>query len=541
MEISLVSCSQVKIIKNDVEIHELGFCNLMNNHQIFNNKINRICFDGLMMNGNKRWRRSCKVQLPALKAIKSETERTESVIRKQSDSEVRPKLYVGLPLDGVSDCNSVNHARAIAAGLKALKLLGLEGVEFPIWWGIVEKETMGQYNWSGYVALAKMVQEAGLKLRVSLCFHGLKEPSIPLPEWVSRIGELQPDIYFTDRPGRRYTECLSLAVDDLPVLNGKTAMQVYQGFLESFKSSFSPFMGSTITDISIGLGPNGELRYPSNPPASTRDTGVGEFQCFDKHMLGHLKVHAAVTGNPNWGLSGPHDAPTYYQTPNSNTFFKENGGSWRTPYGDFFLSWYSNQLISHGDRLLSLAFSIFRNTMVTVSGKVPLVHNWYKVQSHPSEMTAGFYNSDSRDGYNQVAELFAKNSCKIILPGMDLSDKHQPSKLYSSPELLLSQIRTACENHGVKCVGENLLASGMLLLNGFERIKHNLSKGTAVDSFTYQRMGAYFFSPKHFSSFTEFVRSLNQPELHHDDMPTYEKEETILVSKPVKDLRMQEV
>jgi hypothetical protein len=38
-----------------------------------------------------------------------------------------------------------------------------------------------------------------------------------------------------------------LAVDEVPVLNGKTPVQVYQEFCESFKSSFSHFFGSTIT------------------------------------------------------------------------------------------------------------------------------------------------------------------------------------------------------------------------------------------------------------------------------------------------------
>ncbi|MCI36365.1 inactive beta-amylase 9-like [Trifolium medium] len=37
-------------------------------------------------------------------------------------------------------------------------------------------------------------------------------------------------------------------------------------------------------------------------------------------------------------------------------------------------------------------------------------------------------------------------------------------------------------------------------------------------------MGAYFFSPEHFPSFTELVRSLNQPKLHLDDLPTEEEE-----------------
>lgn len=157
------------------------------------------------------------------------------------------KLYVGLPLDTVSRCNTINHARAIAAGLKALKLLGVDGVELPVWWGIAENEAMGKYNWSGYLAMVEMVEKLGLKLHISLCFHASEEAKIPLPEWVSRLGESEPSIYFTDRTGQQYKDCLSLAADDLPVLDGKTPLEVYQDFFENFKSSFSPFMGSSIT------------------------------------------------------------------------------------------------------------------------------------------------------------------------------------------------------------------------------------------------------------------------------------------------------
>lgn len=157
------------------------------------------------------------------------------------------RLYVGLPLDAVSDCNTINHARAITAGLKALKLLGVDGVELPVWWGIAEKEAMGKYEWSGYLKLAEMVQKAGLKLHISLCFHASKEPKIPLPDWVSQIGESQPSIFFTNRSGEQCRDCLSLSVDDLPVLDGKSPIQAYGNFCESFKSSFSAFLGSTIT------------------------------------------------------------------------------------------------------------------------------------------------------------------------------------------------------------------------------------------------------------------------------------------------------
>ena len=153
------------------------------------------------------------------------------------------RLFVGLPLD----CYSQQNARAIAVGLKALKLLGVEGVELPMWWGIVEKEGPCKYDWSSYLSLAKMVQDVGLKLHVSLGFHATEDRTAALPQWVSRIGETQPDIFFTDHSGRRYKKCLSLAVDDLPVLEGRTPMQVYEQFFESFRSSFADFMGSTIT------------------------------------------------------------------------------------------------------------------------------------------------------------------------------------------------------------------------------------------------------------------------------------------------------
>jgi len=462
----------------------------------------------------------------ATAAIQSEQLRSDSVSGRSTRSKSRDnvRLFVGLPLDTISDCNAVNHARAIAAGLKALKLLGVEGVELPVWWGIVEKEAMGKYEWSGYLALAEMVQNAGLKLHVSLCFHASKQHKLSLPEWVSRIGESEPSIFFTDRAGRQYKECLSLAVDDLPVLDGKTPVQVYREFCESFKSSFSSFMGSTITGISMGLGPDGELRYPSHQRLvkSNKITGPGEFQCYDKNMLSILKHHAEATGNPLWGLGGPHDAPTYNESPNSNNFFRDHGGSWESPYADFFLSWYSNQLISHGERILSLASSTFSETAITVYGKVPLMHSWYKTRSHPSELTAGYYNTTTRDGYEAVTEMFARNSCKLMLPGMDLSDEHQPHESLSSPELLLAQIRTACRKHGVEVSGQNSSATGAP--GGFEQIKKNLVGDNVVDLFSYQRMGAYFFSPEHFPSFTKFVRSLNQSELHSDDLPE-EKEE----------------
>jgi len=277
----------------------------------------------------------------------------------------------------------------------------------------------------------------------------------------------------------------------------------------------------------MGLGPDGELRYPSHHELPGKTEGAGEFQCYDQNMLSFLKQHAEASGNPLWGLGGPHDAPSYHQSPFSSGFFND-GASWESTYGDFFLSWYSNQLIAHGDRLLSLASSTFGDSGLTIYGRIPLMHSWYGTRSHPSELTAGFYNTANKDGYDPVAQMFAKNSCKMIVPGMDLSDAKQPKENHSSPELLLAQIMAACRKHEVKVSGQNSSESGVP--GGFEQIKKNLSGDNVLDLFTYYRMGASFFSPEHFPSFTEFVRSLKQPELHSDDLPTEEEgaESTVL-------------
>lgn len=49
---------------------------------------------------------------------------------------------------------------------------------------------------------------------------------ITLPQWVLEIGKDNQDIFFTDREGRRNTECLSWGIDKERVLQGRTAIEV---------------------------------------------------------------------------------------------------------------------------------------------------------------------------------------------------------------------------------------------------------------------------------------------------------------------------
>lgn len=444
-------------------------------------------------------------------------------------------FYVMLPADTVSASNTLNHCKAIQAGLLALKALGVDGVVMEVFWGIVERDAPTKYDWSAYLSLVKMIQEAGLKVQASICFHGSKSGKessfIPLPSWVLTVGNSDPDIFFTDISGNRFKDCLSLGIDSVPLFEGRTPLQMFSDMFQSFRSTFFDYIGNTIVGISVGLGPDGELKYPSFPEGKWKFPGVGEFQCYDKYMLANLKQHSEAMGQPVWGLRGPHDAPLYNQWSNEGGFFNDNGGSWSSPYGGFFLTWYSAELIAHGDRMLSLAASIFLEDEVIVAGKLPAVHWWYKTKSHAAELTAGFYNVEGRDGYDAVMQMFAKNASLVVLPRMDASDIYYPAEARCSPESVFLQIRRASYKHGVPVAGENSFPCCDSA--AFKRITDNVYLRNSPDlppltSFTFKSMGASMFFPDHWHHFVNFLRKIGQYRLmdNESDLPLKDQKMT---------------
>lgn len=163
------------------------------------------------------------------------------------DDTAPARLFVGLPIDSVTDGLTVNSAGAVAAGIRTVRLLGADGVELPVFWSVAQPESPDRFNWAGYRAVADMVRAEGLSLRVSLRCHGSPGAGVPtIPSWVKAAGADDPDIFFTDRSGVRH-DCLSFAIDDLPVLHGKSPLQLYQAFFRSFAAEFGEFLGSTIT------------------------------------------------------------------------------------------------------------------------------------------------------------------------------------------------------------------------------------------------------------------------------------------------------
>lgn len=87
-------------------------------------------------------------------------------------------------------------------------------------------------------------------------------------------------------------------------------------------------------------------------------------QCYDQYLLKGLRKAAEVRGHSFWA-TGPDNAGSYNSQPHETGFFCD-GGDYNGYYGRFFLGWYSQVLVDHGDRVLSLAKLAFEDTHIAV-------------------------------------------------------------------------------------------------------------------------------------------------------------------------------
>eukprot|EP01018_Ginkgo_biloba_P023598 Gb_28167 [translate_table: standard] len=423
-------------------------------------------------------------------------------------------VFVMLPLNIVNMNGQLTKRKTMNVSLMALKSAGVEGIMVNVWWGIVEKDVPGEYNWAGYAEIIEMARNHGLKVQAVIKMHR----QIPLPSWVSEEIVKNPDLTHMDKEGRRNMEYISVGCDALPVLKGRSPIQVYSDFMRSFRDNFNDFLGQTIMEIQVGMGPAGELRYPSYPESnnSWRFPGIGQFQCFDKYMIASLKACAEEIGKAEWGIGGPQDAGNYMQWPEETGFFKRDG-SWNTRYGDFFLEWYSGMLLMHGERISAAAEAIFRSTGAKLSGKVAGIHWHYGTKSHSAELTAGYYNTSMKDGYLPIARMFGRHGVTLRCTCFEMLDsEQQPFNANCSPEGLLRQLTFAARKSGIPLAGENArtrfddMSRKQIIKNSSLCLDDNLSKEVyePVCSFSFLRMSEQLFHRDNWSSFVQFVRQM---------------------------------
>ena len=161
--------------------------------------------------------------------------------------------------------------------------------------------------------------------------------------------------------------------------------------MASFVNTFEKyFANGTITTATIGAGPNGELRYPAK---LGRRVGVRgrSFQVNDKYALKALQEYANERNCSDWGKSGPHDAGEVNDFGPVSHFFQDNG-SWRTDYGQFFLTFYHDQLMKHGERMLQSANRAIREKYsdVALEMRLPNTYWWNHCEFRPAQATSGY-------------------------------------------------------------------------------------------------------------------------------------------------------
>ncbi|KAK6134882.1 hypothetical protein DH2020_031366 [Rehmannia glutinosa] len=482
------------------------------------------------------------------------TERIPSNIRNGPLANYVP-LFVMLQLGVITRENEFLEEDKLEKQLKELRKAGVDGVMVDVWWGIIEGKGPKQYDWSSYRKLFQLVQKCGLRIQAIMSFHQCggnigDAVYIPIPEWVLSVGEKNPDIFYTNRSGNRNQEYVSLGLDNLPLFRGRTAIEMYSDYMKSFRENMSDFLeDETIIDIEVGLGPAGELRYPSYPETQGwKFPGIGEFQCYDKYLKQDFKTATAKAGHPEWEL--PDDAGTYNDTPEKTGFFATNG-TYLTEKGKFFLKWYSNKLIEHGDQILDEANKIFQGYRVRLAAKVSGIHWWYTDDSHACELTSGYYNLKGRDGYRSIARMISRHYGTLNFTCMEMRNSEQSAEAKCAPEQLVQQVLSAGWTENIDVAGENALprydrkAYNQILLNVRPNgVNENGQPKHKMAGVTYLRLTDELLERKNFRIFKSFVKKMHADQDYCRDItdlaplqrskPRIPIDELLDATKPIK-------
>lgn len=228
-------------------------------------------------------------------------------------------------------------------------------------------------------------------------------------------------------------------------------------------------------------------------------------------MLASLDACARKAGMEQWANGGPLGASNLLHDPEETSFFRSNG-SWDTSYGRFFLEWYSGMLVLHGERLCSVTQAIFLHTGTKISAKVAGIHWHYYTCSHPSELTAGYYNTFLRDGYIPVARLFSRYGMTLCCTCFAKQDTEEQGNSKSSPEGYVRQLVNAARLCNLPLCGENSVTrlddASLQQVIKSSRL-HSDGARQPLLSFNYVRMDKNLFEAHNWNRFTQFVRRMS--------------------------------
>ena len=273
--------------------------------------------------------------------------------------------------------------------------------------------------------------------------------------------------------------------------------------MKSFKSQFTSLINSgVITEVEIGLGPAGELRYPSYQLSHWTYPGCGEVQSYDDKLTAKLKADAMSAGKSDFGHNPSlSETGNYNVQPGGSSFWRDDSANgWKSDYGQYFIKWYAQQLVSHGRSILTNARSVFGST--PISGKVAGIHWWYDTSSHCAETTAGFNNFYFYDGYRDILEMFKECDADLCFTCLEMTK----GSYGSNPPSLVNQLLQDSKWAGIKFEGENALP--IYDSGNYGRIVDWAKKG--LTTFTYLRLCSELVdNQNNYNTFKTFVSDVH--------------------------------
>jgi len=362
------------------------------------------------------------------------------------------EVFVMMPLDLVS-LEGILQEEKLASIWEALEMSAADGFMVDVWWGITEPKPK-EYNFAPYRRLIDEAKTRRFKVQIVSSFHQCggnvgDACNIPVPDFVRNL----PDIWYKDAFGKETKEYISLFADhvSLGLEKPRTPLQMYRDWFKAFRREFHKELdGKPIVEIMVGLGPCGEMRYPSYPLDRWNFPGIGSFQCFDIYATESLRTAA------NSSTVSPPNV-SYNTVPEDTEFFSSGISNYASSWGHFFLDWYSGALKRHATDVMSLAQKTFKQK-VRLAAKISGIHWWYDSNSHAAEVTAGYYNTNFHNAYLEIAQVLKDAGAEIFdFTCLEMRDREQPTAARSSPERLVRQSQEAAAAVGLHFAGENAL------------------------------------------------------------------------------------
>jgi hypothetical protein len=327
--------------------------------------------------------------------------------------------------------------------LTVIKENGFKGVTMDFWWGIIELQPRS-YQFEEYIKLIEEIKNIGLKVKVILSFHSCgntigDDCYFPLPQWVLDSGS---SFFYMDQNGSLNHEYISIFADDLKLKDQRTVLEAYEDFISEFNNKFKIYYGNVIVNIELGVGPAGQLHYPSYS-YKNGFCNIGFFQWYGevatKSFQAFLKNISLKEENSDLSTIGNLHVPTLKQLnikPHQEYFFQalnlsqekctnvrekedcgnpetkqhecfQSGCCWQEVEGEPFCFfprqvynykanlgiiyqlWYQEEQLKHLQRILTIGRKVL-GFGIPISVKLPCIHWFVNDHSRAAERTAGF-------------------------------------------------------------------------------------------------------------------------------------------------------